>query len=234
MRVVNTEGEGVTLRDQPGTGERIKVWPEGTELTSLGETQQAANRLWTRVRDPEGTVGWVASEFLLDSTIAILTPTVDRPAPPPVAIVIDTPVPAPVPTVAVAAQPTATFPALRPTFTPQTAAAPAAVGATQSPAQAKPGSTAAAPAKPGAASAPPAKPGPTQPPSKPSGQAAPAKPADRSAPQGGQCPGGQPIKANAATGAYYVPGSPGYASAAPDDCFQHEQAAQGAGYSRSR
>jgi hypothetical protein len=223
--VVNTEGSGVTLRDQPGTGERIKVWPEGTELVPLGETQQAANRLWTRVRDPEGNVGWVASEFLLDSAIAMLTPTVDLPPPPPV--VLDTPLP-------VQAEPTATFPVLRPTFTPQTAAPPAVVGTAQPPAQAKPGTTPPAASKPAATAAQP-KPAATQPAqTKPSGAPAPAGGAARAAPQSGQCPSGQPIKASAATGAYYVPGSPGYAGAQPDDCFLHEQAAQSAGYSRAR
>jgi hypothetical protein len=227
--VVNTEGSGVTLRAQPGTGEPIKVWPEGTELTPLGETQQAANRLWTRVRDPEGNVGWVASEFLMDSAVAMLTPTVDLPPPLPLPapVVVDTPVP-------VQVEPTATFPALRPTFTPQSAAPPAVVGATQPPAQAKPGATPTGVAKPAATAAQP-KPAATQPAQgKPSGAPAPATGAARAAPQGGQCPGAQPIKASAATGAYYVPGSPGYASTPPDDCFLHEQAAQSAGYSRAR
>ena len=210
--VANTDGSGVQLRQSPGDGEPLKVIPEGAEVISLGETQQAANRLWTRIRDAEGQTGWVASEFLVDPATAAVNPTA---APTPRPEVEPTP-----------AGPTATFPPLRPTFTPQPSE-PAPAAKPTAPAQVSPAPQPTAVAQP--------KPAATQAaPSKPAGQPPAAQGADRSAPQGGQCPGGQPIKASSATGQYYMPGSPGYASAQPDDCFLHEQAAQSAGYSRGQ
>jgi hypothetical protein len=55
---------GVSLRSTPGTGDRLKVLKDGDELTALGEDQQAAGRLWKRVKDTDDTDGWVAAEFL--------------------------------------------------------------------------------------------------------------------------------------------------------------------------
>lgn len=55
---------GLSLRKSPGNGDRIKVWPEDTQMSDLGEQQDVAGKAWKRVRDPEGNVGWAATEFL--------------------------------------------------------------------------------------------------------------------------------------------------------------------------
>ena len=63
--VSGTGADGVSIRRAPGpSGEFIRAWLEGTEMTPLGERRQADGRAWTRVRDPDGNEGWVASDFL--------------------------------------------------------------------------------------------------------------------------------------------------------------------------
>ena len=117
--VAGTGAEGVSLRRTPGTsGERLKVWPDGTLMSPLGEDQRVDNRDWKRVRDPDGTEGWVAAEFLVDPAVATAmpAPTVAPTVPP------ATRAPTVAPTLA---RPTPTFPPLRPTFTPASASTPA-------------------------------------------------------------------------------------------------------------
>jgi hypothetical protein len=64
--VGNTGGEGVFIRRAPDTtpGSRIRAWPDGTRLVALGERAQAAGVAWEKVRDPEGTTGYVAAQYL--------------------------------------------------------------------------------------------------------------------------------------------------------------------------
>jgi hypothetical protein len=69
VRVTGTDGEGVSLRSTPATGEPIRAWPEGTEMMLLGERQDVSGRAWTKVRDPDGNDGWVAAEFLTPGTV---------------------------------------------------------------------------------------------------------------------------------------------------------------------
>jgi hypothetical protein len=160
--VARTDGDGLSLRSSPSSsGERIKVWPEGTRLVPLGQEHQGDGITWARVRDPDGNEGWAAAQFLVDeATFATLPTAVPRP--------VATAVPAKpaAPTAApTRAGPTATFPPLRPTFTPATGAPP--------PAPKPAGPTATAPAKPGGPTAP-AKPEATAP-SKPAGSPTPAR-----------------------------------------------------------
>ena len=64
-RIVNTEGTGASLRREPGaSGQRIRVVPEGREVEALGPTREAGGGTWRSVRDEEGNVGWVATDFL--------------------------------------------------------------------------------------------------------------------------------------------------------------------------
>jgi hypothetical protein len=64
--VVGVGAQGVSVRTAPGTGARVKVWPEGTAVAWLGEEQEAADRLWKKVRDPDGNIGWIAADFLAE------------------------------------------------------------------------------------------------------------------------------------------------------------------------
>ena len=77
FRVVNTEGAGASLRREAGaSGQRIKVIPEGREVEALGPTREVDGRTWRSVRDADGTVGWVSTEFLADARVdPRVTPT---------------------------------------------------------------------------------------------------------------------------------------------------------------
>ena len=56
----------LAAQDSGANGERIKVWREGTEMVDLGQTSEAERQDLAQVRDPDGNVGWTASDFLKD------------------------------------------------------------------------------------------------------------------------------------------------------------------------
>ena len=65
VRVYGTEGQGVTLRDKPGTaGRRLSVVPEGARLSVIGEDVAVDGRAWRNVRTSTGASGWVAADFV--------------------------------------------------------------------------------------------------------------------------------------------------------------------------
>lgn len=65
VRVVNTAGQGASLRERPsGTATRVKVLIEGTVLDVVGPDQQVEGRGWRNVRDSTGATGWVAADFV--------------------------------------------------------------------------------------------------------------------------------------------------------------------------
>jgi hypothetical protein len=84
LLVVNCPPDGVSLRSSPGTGERIKVWKDGTEVQDFADVRDEAGMKWRRVRDPDGNEGWIAADFLApkgerSSTAASAPPA--KPAP---------------------------------------------------------------------------------------------------------------------------------------------------------
>lgn len=63
--VGGTEGLGLFLRPQPSTeGEAITSIPDGTRVERIGEDVTGADRVWRKVRTPEGREGYVAADFL--------------------------------------------------------------------------------------------------------------------------------------------------------------------------
>jgi hypothetical protein len=65
FRVFNTEGLGLFLRQDHDTGSQVlKTLPDGTLVTVVGEDFSGPDRVWKNVRDPDGTTGWVAADFL--------------------------------------------------------------------------------------------------------------------------------------------------------------------------
>lgn len=63
--VSGTGVEGLFLRPEPNTNNApIKTLPEGTVVTVIGEDSVGPNYTWKHVRDPEGTEGWAAADFL--------------------------------------------------------------------------------------------------------------------------------------------------------------------------
>ena len=65
FRVFNTGPEGLFLRPDHSTdGAPLKTLPEGTIVTVIGEDFSSPNRVWKHVRDPDGSEGWAAADFL--------------------------------------------------------------------------------------------------------------------------------------------------------------------------
>lgn len=67
LRVANTGGQGVYIRPAPDAPERIRAWPEGSIMVVVGQERAAGGLIWTNVKDPDGNVGWVASDFLVEA-----------------------------------------------------------------------------------------------------------------------------------------------------------------------
>jgi hypothetical protein len=66
--VANTGGDGIWIRKTPGTGDKLKAWPDGTAMVVVGPDQSVDGAAWKNVRDPDGTVGWVAAAYLTAAT----------------------------------------------------------------------------------------------------------------------------------------------------------------------
>jgi len=65
VRVANTDGQGVSLRDKPSlTGKRLTVVPEGARLSIVSADVKADGHTWRNVKTSGGTTGWVASEYV--------------------------------------------------------------------------------------------------------------------------------------------------------------------------
>jgi hypothetical protein len=68
LTVAKTGGDGIWLRASPPIGDKLKAWPDGTNMTVVGPDQSVDGKTWRNVKDPDGTVGWVAGEFLVAAT----------------------------------------------------------------------------------------------------------------------------------------------------------------------
>jgi hypothetical protein len=68
--VGNTDGEGVYLRNSPDLADRVRAYPDGTELTVVGDDVEGDGRQWHHVRAPDGLEGYVPAEYTLDAAPA--------------------------------------------------------------------------------------------------------------------------------------------------------------------
>ena len=74
-RVTGTGSDGLILRAEASrTASMVAVEPEGTVVVIIGP-EQATDRSWLPVRDAQGRVGWLASEYLTRETVAVASPT---------------------------------------------------------------------------------------------------------------------------------------------------------------
>lgn len=65
-RIANTEGGGVNLRDRPSAGgTALKLIDEGAIVEVVGPDVPSEGKTWRNVRDAGGTIGWIATEFLV-------------------------------------------------------------------------------------------------------------------------------------------------------------------------
>ena len=65
LYVGKTDGDGAYIRGSVDDTDRIKAWPDGTEMVVVGPAVAAGGRVWRNVRDPDGNVGFVPSEYLV-------------------------------------------------------------------------------------------------------------------------------------------------------------------------
>ena len=80
--VAHTGGQGVNLRADPSpTARAIRTVNDGVSLDIIGVDQQTDERTWRNVRDSDGTVGWIAADFLIASA-AIPAPATQAPSQP--------------------------------------------------------------------------------------------------------------------------------------------------------
>ena len=65
FRVTGTGSEGLFLRKDPNSDTPpLKTLAEGTIVMIIGEDFSAPDRVWKKVRDPDGAEGWAAADWL--------------------------------------------------------------------------------------------------------------------------------------------------------------------------
>lgn len=65
LRVANTGGEGVLMREQSSrSGKPIATLPEGAQVEEAGPEQVADGITWRQVKEKGGKVGWVSTQYL--------------------------------------------------------------------------------------------------------------------------------------------------------------------------
>lgn len=82
LYVANTDGIGVFLRRTPDPTDRVKAWGDGTPMTLVGADVNNTFGAWRNVRDPDGNVGYIASQFLATTRTARPSATIMPPVPP--------------------------------------------------------------------------------------------------------------------------------------------------------
>jgi hypothetical protein len=66
--LVSADGDGVWLRRTPAMSDKVKAWQDGTVMVALAPVQTVDGREWRNVRDPDGNVGWIPSQYLVAPT----------------------------------------------------------------------------------------------------------------------------------------------------------------------
>ena len=61
--VANTDGEGVYVRNTPVMSDRVRPYPDGTELTVIGDDVDNDGQHWKNVRTPDGLEGYVPAMY---------------------------------------------------------------------------------------------------------------------------------------------------------------------------
>lgn len=65
LQVGNTGGEGVYLRRTPRMDDRLQPWPENSPMVVIGPREIGDGHVWEKVRAPDGTEGYIPSEYLV-------------------------------------------------------------------------------------------------------------------------------------------------------------------------
>jgi len=64
FRVANTNGQGVYMRRTPNMDDRVRAYPDGTEMNVIGDDVEAGGIQWRHVRAPDGITGYVPAEYV--------------------------------------------------------------------------------------------------------------------------------------------------------------------------
>lgn len=67
VRVGNTDGQGVYIRRTPSMADRVRAYPDGTELIVIGEDVFGDGQRWHHVRAPDGLEGYVPVIYTVDA-----------------------------------------------------------------------------------------------------------------------------------------------------------------------
>ena len=65
--VGNTDGEGVYLRKTPNMDDKLTAYPDGTELSIIGDNVDGGGQTWKHVKAPDGTEGYVPAMYTTDT-----------------------------------------------------------------------------------------------------------------------------------------------------------------------
>lgn len=65
MVVYNTNFQGAYIGNERNPLMRGKLWPDGTVVIIVGPNLSLNGITWERIKDPDGTVGWMQAEFLI-------------------------------------------------------------------------------------------------------------------------------------------------------------------------
>ena len=48
--------------------DKLEAWPDGTALQVVGRDVEAEGRLWKKVMDPDGQIGWVPAQYVVPNS----------------------------------------------------------------------------------------------------------------------------------------------------------------------
>jgi hypothetical protein len=64
VRIANTDGQGAYIRRTTNLEDRLRAWPDGTQLQVTGAATEVNGLSWTPVVDPAGNRGWIPSQYI--------------------------------------------------------------------------------------------------------------------------------------------------------------------------
>jgi hypothetical protein len=63
LRIANTGGEGAYIRRTTNLDDRLRPWPDNTQLRVIGADASVNGTQWKHVQDPAGNEGWIPAEY---------------------------------------------------------------------------------------------------------------------------------------------------------------------------
>ncbi len=63
VRIANTGGEGAYIRRTTNLDDRLRAWPDNTQLRVVGPDTTVNGTQWKQIQDPAGNQGWIPTEY---------------------------------------------------------------------------------------------------------------------------------------------------------------------------